>query len=233
MPSRFIRSASTPFCLIWEDMRHFTLPSALSVLLGLLFTAPYASASTSKGMSQIDRVIQQGSPWRPPDTPGPRSPLPVTPFPAVPATNPGNPVAELLITVRLLRDELKNGSIQPAGPARTALREKLTRLAAEPTLGAAKAALALQTILEQLNAPQEQRVRLRRLLLERNAQSMVARAQFATPDGPVNLAQVKYQFMVPDGMNVLKSLDQQPDLNPYRTPGVNAALLNEALGLLK
>lgn len=232
MPARFIRSASTtPFNL--EDMGRFPLLSTLSVLLGLLFTAPYAAASTTRGMSQIDRVIQQGGPWLPPDTPGPRSPAPVSPVPAAQAAIPGDPVPELLITVRILRDELKGGSIQLIGPARAALREWLTRLAVEPTLGTTKAALVQQAILEQLTPAQQQRISLRRLLLERSAQSLLARARFAASDDPVNLTQVKYQFMVPDGTSILKNLTQEPDLNPYRASGANASLLNELLDFLK
>lgn len=194
------------------------------------------SPKPSGKQTQIERVTgSQGTPWFPQDTPGPRTPLGA---PAVPSVSRLDAAPlELLVTVRLLRDEWKSALGTEATGSHTQRQAHLTdllgRLAQEEPLGSVKAESYQRSIAEQLSPSQAQRLAQRRAALERGVQNLMTRARFAAPDGPVNVAQLKYQLMVPDGQNVLKELGRNPSANPFHFSQVNARLLKELVALLR
>ena len=70
-----------------------------------------------------------------------------------------------------------------------------------------------------------------RAALEARAQAFMARARFATPDGPVNLTLIRYGLMVP-GSQATVDLLLGTQLNPFTQAGGNADLLVHLLSLL-
>ncbi|MFC3863091.1 hypothetical protein ACFOPQ_20220 [Deinococcus antarcticus] len=189
-----------------------------------------AVGNTKPAQTQIERIQkQQGQTplWWPSDTPGPRQPL----TPASQASL-GQPTLDLTITLRLLRDQVKQGKIQLEPAARQTVRDLLSPLAQEPTLGSKKASELHTALLEHLRPVDVVLLEQQRATLERNVENILARTRLATPDGPVNRLDVRYGLMVPGGTKVVAQIRQQPTLNPYRQAGANTVILNELLTLL-
>lgn len=140
------------------------------------------------------------------------------------------PTLRLLRTVRVLADLTARGTLTLDAPSRAALRTEVQALAAAPTLGASAAGQRRERLLAALTESQRTRLAQAEADLARRAELLAARARFAAPDGPVNRTATLYGFQVPGGFGTVQVLLAQPTLNPYRTPGPNAALL-ERLGM--
>lgn len=135
------------------------------------------------------------------------------------------PTLHLLRTVRVLADLTARGTLALDAPARAALRAEVQALAAAPTLGASAAGQSRERLLAALTQAQRTQLARAESDLARRAELLAARARFATPDGPVNRTAMLYGFQVPGGSGTVQALLAQPTLNPYRTPGANAAQL--------
>lgn len=221
-------------------MRFTRLPAlALLSFTGLLGLPAQAvkminetSSTSSTRPSKIDQVTNsQGTGgWWPSDTPGPRTPLPSS---ATSGLQSVSAPLELLVMVRLLREEVNRSTLRFSPGAAQAISDLLRPLTREATLGSTKAASIQQALLEQLSQPQANLLQQRRAALERSVQNLMARARFAAPDGPVNRNRIRYHFMIPDGPSVVKALEGQPNVNPYRASPLNAQVLTQLLDFLQ
>ncbi|MPY66002.1 hypothetical protein F8S09_04730 [Deinococcus sp. SDU3-2] len=135
------------------------------------------------------------------------------------------PTLHLLRTVRVLADLTARGTLTLDAPARAALRAEAQALAAAPTLGASAAGQSRERLLAALTTSQRTQLARAEADLARRAELLAARARFAAPDGPVNRTALLYSFQVPGGLGTVQVLLAQSALNPYRTPGPNAAVL--------
>ncbi|WP_051363341.1 hypothetical protein [Deinococcus murrayi] len=135
------------------------------------------------------------------------------------------PTLHLLRTVRVLTDLVARGTLTLDAPARAALRTELQRLAAAPTLGGTAAEQSRERLLAALTGGQRTQLAQAEAALARRAELLAARARFAAADGPVNRTAALYGFQVPGGPATVQALLERPTLNPYRTPGPNAAVL--------
>ncbi|WP_104990952.1 hypothetical protein [Deinococcus sp. NW-56] len=135
------------------------------------------------------------------------------------------PTLRLLRTVRVLADLTARGALALAAPARAALRAEAQALATAPTLGASAAGQSRERLLSALTDAQRTQLARAEADLVRRAELLAARARFAAPDGPVNRTAMLYSFQLPGGFGTVQALLAQPTLNPYRTPGPNAAEL--------
>lgn len=143
------------------------------------------------------------------------------------------PTLRLLRTVRVLADLTARGTLTPDAPARAALRAEAQALAATPSLGASAAGQSRDRLLAALTEAQRTQLARAEAELARRAELLAARARFAAPDGPVNRTATLYSFQVPGGFGTVQALLAQPTLNPYRTPGPNAALLERLRASLR
>ncbi|WP_135228033.1 hypothetical protein [Deinococcus fonticola] len=210
--------------------RRIRFAQLMPLLLGCGVFPEVSAMTPTTPPSQADRIQRQqgqGTRWWPSDTPGPRTPAAPTGHETL-----SLPTLDLLITLRLLRDQVKQGNIQPTPAASAALRELLPGLLREPALGNRKATDMRLAVLETLSAADVALLERQRVALEQRASLLLTRARIAAPDGPVNITEVRLGFMVPGGTVLVKELRQQPTLNPYRQAGANAALLRELLALL-
>lgn len=139
------------------------------------------------------------------------------------------PTLQLLRTVRVLADLATRGTLRLDTAARAALRAEVQALAAAPTLGASAAGQSRERLLAALTEGQRTQLTRAEADLARRAELLAARARFAAPDGPVGRTAMLYSFQVPGGFALVQAILNQPVLNPYRTPGPNAAQL-ERLG---
>lgn len=155
--------------------------------------------------------------------PSPRSEVPMVQTPQ--RVQAALPTLRLLRTVRVLADLLARGTLALDAPARAALRGEAQALAAAPTLGASAAGQSRERLVAALTQTQRTQLARAEADLARRAELLAARARFAAPDGPVNRTATLYGFQVPGGSGTVQALLAQPTLNPYRTPGPNAALL--------
>lgn len=135
------------------------------------------------------------------------------------------PTLRLLRTVRVLADLVAHGTLTLDDPARAALRTEAQALATAPSLGASAAGQGREGLLAALTEGQRTQLARAEADLARRAELLAARARFAAPDGPVNRTAMLYSFQVPGGLATVQALLAQPVLNPYRTPGPNAAVL--------
>lgn len=163
----------------------------------------------------------------PPPRPGLNGPR-VTPA----SMQQARPTLDLLLTVRLLADLTRRGTLTPDALARAELRAALEPLKARPTLGPLAAQRTLDRVVAALTDPQRVALGAARADLERRANLLLSRARFATPDGPSNVALNRSGFMLPGGLPLVRRVVTTPDLNPYAEAGANAALLERLLTAL-
>lgn len=135
------------------------------------------------------------------------------------------PTLQLLRTVRVLADLAARGTLTLDAAARGTLRAEAQALATAPALGASAAGQRRERLLAALTDGQRTLLARAEADLARRAELLAARARFAAPDGPVNRTAMLYSFQVPGGSGTVQALLAQPGLNPYRTPGPNAAQL--------
>lgn len=148
------------------------------------------------------------------------------------ATQDARPTLDLLVTVRLLTDLLERRQITLDAPASRELSGLLRPLSGAVALRPAEALAVDAAVLAALAPSQAQALAQARAALEARTQAFMARARFATPDGPLNLTLIRYGLMVPGGQTTVNSL-LGTTRNPYAQAGVNATVLERLLTLLR
>jgi hypothetical protein len=142
------------------------------------------------------------------------------------------PVLDLLITAHLLANLLEQGEIVVDAHASRELADVLRPLSDVRSLRPTEAT-ALDSAIRVALAPSQLLVLAQaRAALESRAQAFMARARFATPDGPLNLTLVRYGLMVPGGQATVNLL-LGTQLNPFSQAGGHATLLARLLALLE
>ncbi len=147
------------------------------------------------------------------------------------AIQDAQPTLELLITVRLLSGLAGRPEFMPDARTRLVLSDLLRPLPDLPALHPSEARSLNAALQAALTPAQAQTLAQARAALEARAQAFMARARFATPDGPLNLTMARYGLMVPGGPDTVRGVTGRTLPNPYRT-GVNAELLARLLTAL-
>ncbi|BDP41133.1 hypothetical protein DAETH_11020 [Deinococcus aetherius] len=166
-------------------------------------------------------------------TPGRMSEPPRSSFSTVTTMQQARPTLDLLVTVRLLAGLLERGTLAPGAQARAELAAALGELSTRPTLGPLAADRTLDRVRGALTGTQRGTLDAARADLERRADLNLSRARFAAPDGPVNVALLRYGFMLPGGFALARQVAADPELNPYARGGASAATLERLLALLR
>lgn len=141
------------------------------------------------------------------------------------------PTLDLLITVRLLAELLDRHQIVLDDRASRELSVLVRPLTTARTLRPTEAEALDSAIRLALSPSQLLALTQARAGLEARAQAFMARARFATPDGPLNLILIRYGLMVPGGQATVNLL-LETQLNPFGQAGGNADLLVQLLSLL-
>ena len=141
------------------------------------------------------------------------------------------PTLDLLITVQLLAGLLDQQQIVLDARASQKLSDLLRPLTSAKALRPTEAEALDRAIRLELSPSQLLALTQARAALEARAQAFMARARFATPDGPVNLTLIRYGLMVP-GSQATVDLLLGTQLNPFTQAGGNADLLVHLLSLL-
>ena len=142
------------------------------------------------------------------------------------------PTLDLLVTVRLLTDLLERRQIMLDADAHRDLSGLLRPLTTAGALRPADASAVDAAVRAALTPSQALALAQSRAALETRAQAFMARARFATPDGPLNLTLIRYGLMVPGGQATVAGL-LGTTRNPYAEGGVNAEMLKRLLTLLQ
>ncbi|WP_188904649.1 hypothetical protein [Deinococcus aerophilus] len=147
------------------------------------------------------------------------------------AIQDAQPTLELLITVRLLAGLTGQPEFRREARTRLALSDLLRPLTDMSALYPSEARTLNAALQAALTPAQAQMLTRARAALEAQVRSFMARARFATPDGPLNLTVARYGLMVPGGPDIVRGVTDCSLPNPYHT-GVNAALLERLLTAL-
>lgn len=148
------------------------------------------------------------------------------------AIQDARPTLDLLVTVRLLTDLLERRQITLDAAASRDLYGLLRPLSTAGALRPAEAGDVDAAVQATLTPSQALALAQARAALEARVRAFMARARFATPDGPLNLTLIRYGLMVPGGQTTVQSL-LGTTLNPYAGAGVNAEVLERLLALLR
>jgi hypothetical protein len=147
------------------------------------------------------------------------------------AIQDAQPTLELMITLSLLAGLTGQPEFVLDARTRLALSDLLRPLTDMPVLHPGEARSLNAALQAALTPAQAQTLAQAHAALEARAQAFMARARFATPDGPLNLTVARYSLMVPGGPDTVRGVTDRSLPNPYRT-GVNAELLRRLLATL-